>query len=591
MMKSNTKAQKTALSMKDALNEFKSLKVVESHNEYKDWRNGWWNYPLWVEKAFKKGVPFSYISLFTVIAVLFVFFLQSNAFTDFLKSKSYVRERYTEGMVGALSSFNPLFASANYVDKAIDSLVFEKFIYIDHNGKPTPGIANEWSVSADSLTYTFIVNQESHWQDGSDLTLDDILFTFDTAIALSKVYGSDSVGAALEGVSISKLDARTLQFILAEANPTFFEAISLYIVPKSVLGDVTMTEMPFDTFARTPMGSGKYLVEKTEQNAVYLLDNPYDKYAPQLKELIFRIYPDYSSLEMAMRVGDIDALGSWDSEALSFMQEYSSYGVLVKNEEFRNRILFLNVRKDNLKDKSIRMGLNYLLDVSALLKEANIQGKEMHGPYPEGSWVFNNQISYYAYDALKGGELIVASGYVKNVETGYYESKDGKILSFTLSYLDNAINNRLVDGIVKLLNKEGIVIKPNRLDYNQISQQVIATRDFEMLLYEIETTVDPDQYNLWHSLKVNFPDLNLSGYQYERVDILLEDARKTTNEATRKTKYFQFQKYLLADAPVVFLYHPTFVFYFNSKLNGIDMENMNFSYERYSNIQDWYWNY
>ncbi len=40
-MKSNTKAQKTALSMKDALNEFKSLKVVESHNEHKDWRNGW----------------------------------------------------------------------------------------------------------------------------------------------------------------------------------------------------------------------------------------------------------------------------------------------------------------------------------------------------------------------------------------------------------------------------------------------------------------------------------------------------------------------------------------------------------------------
>ena len=290
-----------------------------------------------------------------------------------------------------------------------------------------------------------------------------------------------------------------------------------------------------------------------------------------------------------MRVGDLDALGSWNNEALSFMQEYASFGVLNKNEEFRSRELFLNVRKDSLKDKNVRVALSYLLDVKSLLQETHIQGKVMNGPYPELSWAFNNQISYYSYDATKALALLNTGGYTKNAETGYYESKEGKILSFTLSYLDNEVNNRLVDGIVKLLDKEGIVIKPDKLDYNEISQRTIATRDFEMLLYEVETTVDPDQYNLWHSLNVDYPKQNISGYQYERVDILLEDARKTTNEATRKTKYFQFQKYLIADAPVLFLYHPTFVYYFNSKLSGVNMDNINFSYERYWNIENWVW--
>jgi peptide/nickel transport system substrate-binding protein len=153
------------------------------------------------------------------------------------------------------------------------------------------------------------------------------------------------------------------------------------------------------------------------------------------------------------------------------------------------------------------------------------------------------------------------------------------------------VNNRLVDAIIKAMDNEGIVIKPNNQSFNEISQQTIVTRDFEILLYEIETLVDPDQYNLWHSSKVNDPFLNLSGYQYERVDILLEDARKTTNEATRKTKYFQFQKYIMADAPVVFLYHPSYLFYFDSKLTGIDMTNINFSYDRYWNIEDWAWSY
>jgi peptide/nickel transport system substrate-binding protein len=572
--------------MRDALNEFKSLKIVEAKDESHDWRDGIWNYPYFVEKVFKKTIPFSLIFVFSLLAISFVIFLQSKTFTNFLKSKSSSVDKYTEGMVGAISTFNPLFASTNYVDKAIDSLVFEKFVYINTNGKPTSGIAKEWSGSSDGLIYTFTIDEGLYWQDGTSVTIDDILYTFNTAISLAS---DDSVGAALVGVNITKLDEKSLQFTLTEANPTFFEAISIYIVPKSILSKIDLKDMR-NAFDETVIGSGKYKVEKTEQNAVYLVDNQYDNYYPSLKKIVLRVYPDFASLETAMRVGDIDALGSWNSEALSFMQEYSSFGVLTKSEEFRNRILFLNIRKDNLKDKNIRMALNYLFDINSLLQDAHIEGEVMQGPYPKSSWAFNNQISYFSYDSVKAAELLTTGGYTKNAETGYFESKEGKILSFTLSYLDNDMNNRLVEAIVARMDEEGIVIKPNKQDYNQISQQTIVTRDFEILLYEIETTVDPDQYNLWHSLKVNDPYLNLSGYQYERVDILLEDARKTTNEATRKAKYFQFQKYLMADAPVIFLYHPTLVFYFDSKLNGVDIDNINFSYERYWNIENWYWN-
>ncbi|MBU1119618.1 hypothetical protein KKA50_00210 [Patescibacteria group bacterium] len=586
-MKSNTKEQKNALSMRDALNEFKNLKMVETHDESKDWRDGLWHYPDVIEKIFKGAVPFSYIFLFSLIAFLFVLFLQSKAFANVLKEGSFSNDRYSEGMVGALSSFNPLFATTNYVDKAIDSLIFEKFVYIDQDGKPKSGVAKSWTASKDSLTYTFTINEDLYWQDGTELTVDDVLFTFNTAISLAS---DDSVGAALVGIDIVKVDDKTLQFTLTEANPTFYEAVSIYIIPQKEFEDIDLGLIR-TAFVNNAMGSGKYMIEKKEQNAVYLVDNPYDSYFPKLKNIELRIYPDFSSLETAMRVGDIDALGSWDNEALSFMQEYTSFGVLSKTEDFRNRTLFLNLRKENLKDKNVRIGINYLLDVNNLLKESNIQGEVMHGPYPDDSWAFNDEISYYDYNPEKAVTFLKTAGYTKNSETGYYESKENKILSFTLSYLDNNINNRLVDVIVKLFDKEGIVIKPDSLDYNEISQQTIAKRDFEMLLYEVETTVDPDQYNLWHSLKVDDPNLNLSGYQYERVDILLEDARKTTNEAVRKTKYLQFQRYLMADAPVIFLYHPSFVFYFDSKLKGVDLDNTNFSYERYWNIEDWYWTY
>ena len=576
--------------MKDALGEFKNIRVIDNHDGKKDWRDLFWNYPVFWSSVFKKTIPFSYIILSLMGAILLGLFFQSNAFAKFLRSNSNTNDTYTEGMVGAISSFNPLFVSANYVDKVVDSLVFERFVYIGTDGKPTPGVAKEWTISPDNLTYTFVLNQDLYWQNGEKVTIDDVLFTFNTAISLYTDYHFDSVGSALEGITISATDEKTIQFILKTSNPTFFEAISIYIVPKKVLENISMTEMPFDSFAVSPVGSGKYRIEKTEQNAVYLVDNEYDQYSPSLKNIVFRIYPDYASLETAMRVGDIDALGTWDSEALSFMKDYPNYGVLTKKENFRNRILFFNVRKDVLKDKNLRIGLSYLLNKETLLSDAPLEGDVMQGPIPSSSWAFNSSLDYYSYNVEKATALMSNAGYTKNSETGYFESKEGDILSFTLSYLENDLNNRMVSTIVSLFDREGVIIKPKALSYDEISQQVIATRDFEILLYEVETTVDPDQYNLWHSLKVNYPDLNLSGYNYERVDILLEDARKTNNVTTRQAKYVQFQKYLMADAPAIFLYHPTFVFYFDSKLSGIDVSNINFSYERYWNIQDWKWN-
>jgi hypothetical protein len=83
----------------------------------------------------------------------------------------------------------------------------------------------------------------------------------------------------------------------------------------------------------------------------------------------------------------------------------------------------------------------------------------MQGPIHSSSWAFNNQVDYYAYSVEKAAPYFSNVGYTKNTETGYFESTTGDILSFTLSYLDNDLNNRVVNSLVALLDKEGIVNK------------------------------------------------------------------------------------------------------------------------------------
>ena len=581
------KEKKEVVSMKDALSSLPGSEIKEVVAK-KDIRDFFWNYPYSISKIFKSTHPFSYILLFLVLGFLFVFFLQSSTFANILDG-SEERDTFTEGSVGAISSFNPLFISANYFDKSVQSLVFDKFIHVDSSGKPLPGIAEKWSVGSNKLEYNFTLKQDIVWQNGEKLTAEDVVFTFKTALSLSKDYSYDSVGISLEGVSIEQVGDYEVRFKLLEENPLFFEAISIYIVPQSVLSSITLEDMPFNIFARYPVGSGKYKVTRTEQNAVYLTDSEYDRYIPNIKDIVLRVYPDTKSLNTAFRTGLLDAINGWDQESLSFSSEYSNFDTYVKEEKYRSKLIFFNLRKENLKDKNLRKGISSLVDKNKLYEGAKISGVSIWGPYSSDSWVFSKDANYLEYNPAKAKEYLKSAGYEKKEGSLYYESKDNEILSFTLTYFESPSNDRLVTELKNLLEKEGVILKLEKLNYTQITQEIIATRDFELLLYEVETTVDPDQYNLWHSLKSSYPDLNLSGYSYERVDILLEDGRRTTNVSTRKARYISFQKYLVDDAPVVFLYHPNFVYVVNNQLKGINLDKGNFSYERFANIESWYW--
>lgn len=551
-------------------------------------RNFIWNYPLFFVRGFKKLIPFSYILLFGCLGVLLSLFLQSEIFANILDGGEK-KDTYVEGSIGSISSFNPLFVSNNYVDRSVESLVFDKFLYIDNNGSPSSGIAQSWTSSDDDLSYDFVIATDKKWQDGTSLTVDDVVFTFETAIRLANDYGYDTFGSSLNGVVIEKISSDTVRFTLDEVNPVFFEAISVYIVPKAWLESVDLAQMSYSTFAKNPIGSGKYQVVRTEENAVYLKDNVYDEYEPSIKSIVFKVFSDSESLEMSYRIGALDAIGGWDRELFGFIDEYSNVTEYSLREKNRLRLIFFNMRKDSLDSADVRKALNYLLDKESLFKKFNAGVYPITGPIMDSSWAYNSSLDYYSYNPESAAELLKSAGYTKNWETGFYESENGEILNFTVSYFDSLTNERFVNLLSDFFANEGVVVKGEKLTYSQITQEVIATRDFEMLLYEVETTIDPDQYSLWHSLKVDYPNLNLSGFDYERVDILLEDARTTTDESTRKEKYALFQKYLMADVPAIFLYNPMFSYYVNSDLKGIDLSNIHYSFDRFHNVEDWYW--
>lgn len=82
------------------------------------------------------------------------------------------------GGTGFGGLFNPIMSDNTYDTYVADS-IFEKLVTNDADGEMIPVLA-EWTISEDKLTYTFTLKDGIKFSDGSDLTTEDVAFTYET---------------------------------------------------------------------------------------------------------------------------------------------------------------------------------------------------------------------------------------------------------------------------------------------------------------------------------------------------------------------------------------------------------------------------
>jgi len=96
-------------------------------------------------------------------------------------------------MPAEVSTFHPL-AADNEDMVNILSLVLEPALSLDAQGQIQPGIIETWDIDNTGKVYTFHVRKGVKFQDGSDVTADDIVFTMDTLMSLAGKEGMNKTG-------------------------------------------------------------------------------------------------------------------------------------------------------------------------------------------------------------------------------------------------------------------------------------------------------------------------------------------------------------------------------------------------------------
>ena len=85
---------------------------------------------------------------------------------------------YTEGLIGQPRFINPVYATANDVDRDLAELIFSGLMKYDSDGQIVPDLAKEYpEIKEGGKVYEFNLREDVSWHDGEPFSADDVVFT------------------------------------------------------------------------------------------------------------------------------------------------------------------------------------------------------------------------------------------------------------------------------------------------------------------------------------------------------------------------------------------------------------------------------
>lgn len=538
-----------------------------------------------------------YLILSFIIVILgSIITIPFSTFYHFTKTAPDYGGSFSEGVVGEPHYVNPLLSQTNDVDRDLVSLIFSGILKYNKDGKLVPDLAKSYEISSDELSYTVYLKENIKWHDDALLTANDIIFTIQTA--QNSDYGS-AQRINWQGVEIEKINEYAVMFKLKNKYAQFLNNWTINILPKHIWQDIKPINFALSEFNLKPVGSGPYKFKKLKKDdsghiQSYELESNKNFYdgRPYINNIKIKFYNSEDEMINSYNKNDISDLSSISPQNLDKIKFKKRLNI--RNLKLpRYFAVFLNQNQSKiLSDKNVRLAMNYGTNKQEIIEKV-LAGNGLPVDSPMIGDIIDIQNNKpYEYNIEQAKKLLADAGWILPAQTddpdgkGILKKKDDKLsVTLTVPSWPELINsaNILKDQWAQIGIEVNIVVLSN-----PDLQQVIKERNYQMLLFGEILMPDPDPFSLWHSSQKKDPGQNLALYDNKAADTLLEDARQTLNPLERMKKYDDFQKLVMADAPIVLIYNPLYLYGQDQKIMGFDTEIISVPSDKFSNIEKWY---
>jgi peptide/nickel transport system substrate-binding protein len=294
-----------------------------------------------------------------------------------------------------------------------------EFLIFDSNLKLAlqPMLATSWTPNKDGSVWTFKLRSGVMFHNGSPMTADDVVYTFQQ---LADPKNASNALSTFQGVlspsGVKKVDPTTVEFHLEAPNGNFPYLVSsdnynAIIVPKGT---------DYSKWQTTFIGTGAFKLQSYTQNvgAAFTANPSYWGNKPFLDGTSFKFYTSQPPQILALEGNDVDVIGQFVPAGATSLLNNSSFNVIrLKSANHRE----LSMRNDQapFTDSRVRQAVALTLDrpgmVSALLDgKGTVANDYPFGPrFPST----DSSIPQRTQDLAKAKSLLSAAGHPNGFST------------------------------------------------------------------------------------------------------------------------------------------------------------------------------
>lgn len=422
-----------------------------------------------------------------------------------------------------VGDFTPFNVKSDLQYEAV-RFVFDTLYYINEDGKAAEMLAAGIEISQDYKEYRVNLKDGIKWHDGSAVTADDVVYTFDTA------KNTDWYKARLSSLESVKAQGNSIIFTLKQSDTVFMKEAIAYvpIVPKAY----------YEKDEFVTIGSGAFRVNKGENS--YTL-TAVDIYFTSINADKITIDILGSSDECAKGIIEgkyVTSFGSLDVDSYKQFnrdrqEDINVYGL-------SSKILLINKKKPYLNNTAFRNAVASAIDFERIVKD--VYGEEADAGSPgffSSRLGFANTNERYSFDKARAQQLLADAGYTAT--QGAVTDSQGNALNLTLK-VENE-QDRVIAEIIKAnLGEIGIHVSVQHGDSKGVGDYDFAVMTLTNGYQECESGI------LWM--------LDENDYQSQEMDKAVDTYLNAIVPEERYNRLIELQETVAKELPFIPLCYP-----------------------------------
>jgi len=379
---------------------------------------------------------------------------------------------------------DPTAGAAAAIDEVVYANLFEGLTRFGPDGQILPALAESWEPAPDNLSWVFYLRQGVTFQDGTPFTAEDVVFSFDRAMAEGSLNAQKGLFTGIN--EVTAIDDVTVEIGL--------DAPKGSLLTNLAWGDaVIVSPATADSNGQHPVGTGPFAFSVWVQGDRIDLVRRADYWgeAPALEKLSFRFISDPTAAFAAMMAGDVDVFPNFPApENLPQFQADPRFQVLVGSTEGET-ILAINNARPPFDDIRVRQAISQAIDRKAIIDGAMFgYGTPIGSHFAPHHPAYEDLTGVAPYDPDRAKALLAETGVsglapILVLPPPSYARRGGEI-------------------VASQLRAVGIEPRTINVEWAQWLEQVFKNKDFDLTIVshtepgDIEIYARPDYYFNYH---------------------------------------------------------------------------------------------